>query len=83
MALDKFGNVYVTGTSFGASTNRDYATVKYDTNGKQLWVRRYNGPVNGDDDRVNLAIRFGNVYVTGSSVGSGTKEDYATIKYSR
>jgi len=29
LALDKSGNVYVTGISFGAGTNYDYATIKY------------------------------------------------------
>jgi uncharacterized delta-60 repeat protein len=29
LALDESGNVYVTGISFGAGTNYDYATIKY------------------------------------------------------
>ena len=83
IAIDSSGNVYVTGESKGSSTGRDYATIKYDSAGNQLWeVRTYNGPVNSNDCATKIAIdSSGNVYVTGWSVGSGTGHDYATIKY--
>ncbi|MBI2906178.1 MAG: SBBP repeat-containing protein [Chloroflexi bacterium] len=82
LAVDGQGNVYVTGPSLGDGTGLDYATIKYDPNGNQLWVARYNGPGNGDDIGWNLAVDgLGNVYVTGWSEGDGTGTDYATIKY--
>ena len=83
IARDSSGNVYVTGQSLGLGTNFDYATVKYDSTGQELWVARYNGPGNGEDDAVAIASdSSGNVYVTGVSLGSGTGLfDYATIKY--
>jgi uncharacterized delta-60 repeat protein len=82
LAVDAQGNVYVTGDSGGSGTHQDFATIKYNTEGKRLWVRRYNGPGNNDDYPHALALdNQGNVYVTGSSVGVNFNFDFATIKY--
>jgi len=84
IAVDGSGNVYVTGNSYGSGIPpfHDYATIKYDPDGNELWVQRYNGPGNSADIALALAVDgSGNVYVTGVSVGSGTSDDYATIKY--
>ncbi|MBA3726280.1 MAG: SBBP repeat-containing protein, partial [Armatimonadetes bacterium] len=67
LAVDAAGNVYVTGSSYGARTGWDYATIKYDSNGNQLWVARYAGPANGDYARALAVDAAGNVYVTGYS----------------
>ena len=70
LAVDASGNVYVTGFSNGIGTYRDYATIKYNKDGVQQWVRRYNGPENGFDGANSLAVdASGNVYITGSSQG--------------
>jgi hypothetical protein len=83
IAVDRSGNVYVTGYSGGSSSYMDYATIKYKSNGDTAWVRRYNGPGNNYDWAFALAVDdSGNVYVTGESfAGLGTYSDYATIKY--
>ena len=80
IAIDSAGNVYVTGESVGGYY--DYTTVKYDSFGQEQWVARYNGPQNSVDEAHAIAIdSAGNVYVTGESVGLGTDDDYATVKY--
>ncbi|HEX9896328.1 MAG TPA: SBBP repeat-containing protein [Dehalococcoidales bacterium] len=82
LAIDVSGNVYVTGYSRGSGTSYDFATIKYNNNGVQQWLARYNGPGNSGDTAEALAVdTSGNVYVTGESVGIGTYEDFATIKY--
>jgi hypothetical protein len=82
VTVDTSGNVYVTGTSLGSSGSYNYATVKYDSNGNQLWITRYDGPGTGNDTALQVVVdRFDNVYVTGNSSGAGTGEDITTVKY--
>jgi uncharacterized delta-60 repeat protein len=86
IAVDRGGNVYVTGRSYGSGTSPDYATIKYNSTGVERWVARYNGPGDGEDNAYALAVDGGgNVYVTGCSdgqAGAATDYDCATIKYS-
>ncbi|WKN42932.1 T9SS type A sorting domain-containing protein [Tunicatimonas pelagia] len=80
LAVDEAGNVYVTGGSRGNGFNDNYATIKYNMDGQQLWVARYDSPGSNRDIATALAVdATGNVYVTGLSVGERTS--YATIKY--
>ncbi|MCY7361064.1 MAG: SBBP repeat-containing protein [Ignavibacteria bacterium] len=80
MAIDNIGNVYVTGYSTEIGTGYDYTTIKYNSTGEQIWLRRYNYGLN--DNPMDMKIdNFGNVYITGQSVGNGTNYDFATVKY--
>ncbi|OQY73809.1 MAG: hypothetical protein B6D44_06155 [Ignavibacteriales bacterium UTCHB2] len=81
-ALDDTGNVYITGYSVGSGTGKDCLTIKYNTDGVEQWVKKYNGPGNGDDSANDIALDDSrNVYITGYSAGSGTNMDYIIIKY--
>src|SRR6266550_951936 len=53
------------------------------TPGEELWVKRYNGPGNGNDGGTSGAVSpdGSTVFVTGGSCGSGTDCDYATLAY--
>lgn len=79
--LDEQGNVYVGGTSYGSdSTSYDFVLIKYNSNGSELWVARYDGG-HGYDGITGIDIDlFGNVYVTGRSRIS-YHFDFVTIKY--
>jgi hypothetical protein len=76
--------VFVTGSSLSSTTSIDYATVAYDAStGSRRWVKRYNGPANGDDGATALGVNpdGSTVFVTGSSLSSTTSIDYATVAY--
>ncbi|MEI6945598.1 SBBP repeat-containing protein [Paraflavisolibacter sp. H34] len=82
LAVDGSGNVLVTGWQEASEKGLDFTTVKYDKDGSQKWLKQYNGPGNGDDKAMAVVLDgSGNVYVTGSSPGSGTGADFATLKY--
>jgi len=82
LAVDGEGNVYVTGRSISEKGYLDFATIKYGSNGNELWVARYDGPGHNVDDAEALTVdASGNVYITGNSRGIKGHDDYATIKY--
>jgi hypothetical protein len=90
IALDASGNVYVTGESddvdsIANSMERDFATIKYNSNGIQQWVARYNGPRNSAYVAADLVVDpSGNVFVAGGSHNDGWQsfpQDFTTIKY--
>ena len=77
--------VFVTGSSQGTGSGQDSATVAYNAaTGAQLWAQRYNGPANGNDYALSVAVSPGGtrVFVTGSSQGAVSGGDYATVAYS-
>lgn len=92
IAVDAFGEVFVTGSSEGIGSDLDIATVRLTSDGFRspswrdighgLGVRRYNGLGNGSDGGLALALDVnGFSYVTGRSLGAGTFTDVVTIKY--
>jgi|GEM_PF-2427469 len=84
--VDPMGNVLVTGISSSSGSSYDYATIKYDNSGNQVWVSRYD---NGSWDEAwdIWGDANGNVYVTGQSCRDMTcpalnaNLDMTTIKY--
>lgn len=77
--------VFVAGTSEGPTPGKeDYATVGYNAvTGAQLWVKRFNGPANGDDNAASVAVSHdgAKVVVTGWSSGATSAHEYATVVY--
>src|SRR6185436_7196098 len=82
LAVDKNGNVYVTGYINGVSPSWDIATIKYNTSGTQQWVEKYDGPGHGNDNGAAVgADARGNDYVAGTSLGKTYDLHFVTIKY--
>jgi uncharacterized delta-60 repeat protein len=82
ITVDSYGNSFVTGLSYGADTMGDIATIKYNTYGDTVWVRRYNGPGDNWDHSYAIAIdAAGNVYIAGKSFTDSLDYDYTVLKY--
>ena len=74
--------VYASGYSNLSASSDDYMTFRLDTLGNEVWQTRFDGPSSGSDQMSDFKVDIsGNLFVTGSSVGSGTNRDYSTIKY--
>ena len=83
LAVDESNSIVVAGYSEAGTTGTDFAVIKYDASGDELWVQRYNGVGDGDDSILNIALdEAGNVYAIGSS-WNGANLDYTTVKFSR
>lgn len=75
IALDRNGNVYVTGASQGSDGCWFYATIKYSSEGAEEWIRREGAGCSNQPTAISTDSS-GNVYVTGN-FGS----NIGTIKY--
>ena len=89
IATDRSGNIFVTGWSLGyypyegTTSKKGIVTVKYNKNGVQQWVTRYDAqPLGSEAEPVRLVTDdLGNVYILGSSDVLDGRPDYLTIKY--
>jgi DNA-binding beta-propeller fold protein YncE len=76
--------VYVTGMRNVALNPPDFGTIAYRaSDGAQLWVKRYNGPVNRGDGATDVTVSSdgSKLFVTGNSPGSTNTMDIATVAY--
>jgi len=82
IAVDQANNIYVTGYSPGTNSINDIVTIKYDSNGNQIWLQRYSSPGNGNAAGNAIAVdNNGNVYVTGYDTTPAGGTEIVTIKY--
>lgn len=92
LTQDGEGGFVVTGQSAATppwigAKNHDVLTIRYDGQGRLLWVQRYDGLQSGEDAGYAVqAGRSGNIYVTGSTQSeqpSWYGNDSITLAYSR
>ncbi len=79
VAVDRSGNVYVTGMSrdfFNYGYMYYYLTLKYASSGSLVWAKHFSG----DGGRGIATDNDGSAYVTGYS-SNGSNSDYRIIKY--
>jgi uncharacterized delta-60 repeat protein len=83
LEIDNSGNIYAAGNSIGAGSGSDFTVIKYNPNGTEAWVKRFNGPGNGGDAALSVKVDgSGNVYVSGyADYGANNGYDFLTIKY--
>ena len=82
ITVDSANNVYVTGYSSGTNSSNNIVTIKYDSNGNQIWLESYSGQNNGSAAANAIAVDAnGNVYVTGYENVAGGGTEMVLIKY--
>ena len=84
ITIDSLGNVYVAGQmpSIDPDQNPDFLIIKYDNDGHGLWTKRYNGPANGSDIAIAIAVTpDGAIFVAGHSANTNGGTDITLIKY--
>lgn len=74
--------VFVTGPTTKADTGENYTTVALDaSSGRPVWHKSYTGPGVGADTPAAIVAAGDLVVVNGTSAGTGTGTDFATVAY--
>lgn len=83
LALDNFGNAYVTGSGARVGTGADAATAKYDAYGHRHWLVYYDGLQGGSQYGHAVGIdTAGDVRVLATEgTGSGESADFSVLHY--
>lgn len=84
IGVNSLGEVFVTGFGYSEKTGYDMVTIEYDTQGRERWVAKLDGPAHDIDKGLSLEpIPGGGVYVVGLSYGQGTGADCLTVRYDK
>jgi len=82
LIADKSGGVVVTGASRVSGYNNDIVTIKYNSQGEEEWLTKYDGEHNLDDSPLEISINSSEeILVFGSSYDSISLLDFLLIKY--
>ena len=83
MVVDASGNVYITGNS-QKDCRIGCTTIKYNTDGTELWVQRYNATATSWDVGADIKMdASGNIYICSKNFTSSTtgETNISTLKY--
>ncbi|OFX38889.1 MAG: hypothetical protein A2X08_02665 [Bacteroidetes bacterium GWA2_32_17] len=84
IAIDNENNCYVLGNSEGNGTGQDIVLIKYDSEGNQLWLNRYNDSQNYNNMPVALVLDpSGNIYIAGYTKPPALASNILLIKYTK
>jgi hypothetical protein len=85
LVTDTAGNCWLSGYSFGDSTDFDFATLRVSPQGKTVWTRRYGSPLKCEDRSWCLARdSAGSIIAAGGSIADfNLGWDFLLIKYNR
>ncbi|MGD9899838.1 MAG: T9SS type A sorting domain-containing protein [Calditrichaceae bacterium] len=83
VAIGASDNIYTTGSVKPLNSYySDVLTMKFNSNGRILWTKTFNGPADWEDGGHVVAVDDSeNVYVAGQTEGIGTGGDLTLIKY--
>ena len=85
LVADSAGNCWISGYSFGDTTDFDFATLRVSPQGKTLWTRRYGSPLKCEDRSWCLARdSAGSIIAAGGSIADfNIGWDFLLIKYNQ
>ena len=82
IALDRWGNVYATGTSIGQDGSADAVTMKYSSDGNRRWIAKYAGLPGTPDSGSKIAVDAqGEVFVLASTTTPKGHNGLTLLKY--
>ena len=82
LTLDSKGNIYLSAFTYNSAADYGFVTLKYNPEGKDDWIVKYNGESDSTDKPVGMAIdSHDNIYIAGYSYFDDCNFDYFIIKY--
>lgn len=83
VAVDKYGSTYITGTANETTNLYKIYTIKYDKDGKQVWLEKYPAYDTISAPKAIIVDNNLNVYIAGRISGPGGYGNIIVLKYSQ
>lgn len=79
--FDAGGNALVAGSAINVPGQKDVELIKYNPNGRALWIRTWDGSGQNDDVSAGVVDAEGNTYLAVTTQRSATDTDIAVLKF--